>query len=100
MRPAGAAEDRTPRGTSARWSTPRRLLLGGRNRPHRVRSCIGKDDGQERRVASLWRCKFGSRWWFSLGGCHLLGDGLFVAGVAHSLEALAVECVEVDAVGL
>ena len=36
----------------------------------------------------------------SLGGCHLLGDGLLVAFVACSFEALAVERVEVDAVGL
>jgi hypothetical protein len=36
----------------------------------------------------------------SLGGCHLLGDGLVVAVVAGSFEALAVERVEVDAVGL
>jgi hypothetical protein len=36
----------------------------------------------------------------SLCGCHLLGDGLFVALVARSFEALAVERVEVNAVGL
>ena len=36
----------------------------------------------------------------SLCGCHLLGDGLLVALVARPLEVLAVECGEVDAVGL
>ena len=36
----------------------------------------------------------------SLGGCHLLGDGLFGAVVSRSFEVLAVECGEVDAVGL
>ena len=36
----------------------------------------------------------------SLGGCHLLGDGLFVALVPGSFESLAVKRVEVDAVGL
>ena len=36
----------------------------------------------------------------SLGGCHLLGDGLLGAVVSRSFEALAVERVEVDAVGL
>jgi hypothetical protein len=36
----------------------------------------------------------------SLCGCHLLGDGLVGALVARSFEALAVERVEVDAVGL
>ena len=36
----------------------------------------------------------------SLGGCHLLGDGLFVAVVSRSFDALAVERVEVDPVGL
>ena len=36
----------------------------------------------------------------SLCGGRLLGDGLFVAGVSRSFEVLAVECGEVDAVGL
>jgi len=36
----------------------------------------------------------------SLGGCHLLGEGLVGAVVSGSFEALAVERVEVDAVGL
>jgi hypothetical protein len=36
----------------------------------------------------------------SLGGCHLLGRGLVGALVTDSLEALAVELVEADAVGL
>ncbi len=36
----------------------------------------------------------------SLCGVHLLGDRLLAAFVAHSLEALTVELVEVDAVGL
>ena len=36
----------------------------------------------------------------SLCGCHLLRGRPFGAFVAHPLEALAVELVEVDAVGL
>jgi hypothetical protein len=36
----------------------------------------------------------------SLGGCHLLGQGLFGAVVSRSFEVLAVERGEVDAVGL
>jgi len=36
----------------------------------------------------------------SLCGCHLLGDRRFIALVSPALEALAVELVEVDAVGL
>jgi hypothetical protein len=35
----------------------------------------------------------------SLGGGHLLGDGLFVFLVAQSLEVLAFELGELDAVG-
>ena len=36
----------------------------------------------------------------SLGGGHLLGSGVLGAGVSGSLEALVVELVEADAVGL
>jgi hypothetical protein len=36
----------------------------------------------------------------SLCGCHLLGGGLFVSLVPHPVEALTVELVEPDAVGL
>jgi hypothetical protein len=32
----------------------------------------------------------------SLGGCHLLGDGVFVALVARSFEALTVELCHLD----
>jgi hypothetical protein len=36
----------------------------------------------------------------SLCRCHLLGGGLFVSLVSDPLEALALEFVEADAVGL
>ena len=51
-------------------------------------------------VASLWCCKYGSRSTVSLGGGHLLGQGLFGTFVACSFEVLAVKRGEVDAVGL
>ena len=36
----------------------------------------------------------------SLGGCYLLGSRFLMFLVPHSFEALAVELVEVDAVGM
>src|SRR3954469_1177234 len=57
----------------------------------------------ERRVASLWRCKFAGGLRFpgiSLCGGHLLGDCVVGFVVSDAVEPLAVELGEPDAVGL